>query len=455
MKKALAIILALIMALSLISCTKTPAADNPPAPPAGDTTPAPPAGDTTTPDAPLPPADPSKAYPNANADGSINLDTIAHFDSEYDYTKNPKYKVAYLSQDGGPLYQQSAAAYEHWAPLFNCEWAGFVSSNGDSDLFLTELQNKIDQGVTGFILDPDTTIFSAVIAMIEKNPGCKWMSQMAPPRDGIDAPGAPIGGNLINPYVGFNNFDAGASQVEKLIEWKDANIPDVPWSDIGCVAMAFSSSPPLQERVIAAEEIFRTKIGSGDNFFVADAVSTGINLQGGIDVVSPIISTHGEYKNWLVMGLIDDFAMAAASVIDRQGLTDGSCVVTFGGSGLQTQWDAGQQDSFRYALFTAQNLYGEPILGAVYAYLNGWATPDTIWPKWINWNDHGTGEHTYPQLRLPTVWLEYDSYKTYLEWTDLYAHATAYPYDKEGVNPPLDLFSPFVDEVPADYAKKG
>ena len=38
----------------------------------------------------------------------------------------------------------------------------------------------------------------------------------------------------------------------------------------------------------------------------------------------------------------------------------------------------------------------------------GWATPDTIWPSWINNHDHGAEGHTYASLRLPTGWLEPD-----------------------------------------------
>lgn len=437
MRKILAIILAVVLALSLFACggneqtTATPTVDG-----SGNHEP------TPTPDS-------SKPYPNANPDGSINLDTIGHFDNEYDYSKNPKYKVAYLATENSALYQQSAYAYEHWAPLFNCEWAGFLSAGGDSDMFLTNLQNMIDQGVTGFILDPDSSIFPAVLDLISKYPEVKWMSQMSPPRDGETGDGIPIGGNLINPYVGFDNFDAGRQQTYKLIEWKEENLPDVPWSEVGFVAMAFSGAPPLQERVFGAEEVWLEKTGSTDNFFIADAVSTGLNLQGGIDSVGPIISTNGQYKHWLVMGLIDDLAQAAASVIDQQGLTDNSCVVTFGGSSLQMQWDEGQYDAFRYALFTAQNLYAEPIMGAVYAYLNGWATPDSIWPSWVKQSDKGIDGHTYSQLRLPTVWLEPETYQHYLEWTDMYAHANAYNYNQEGIS--LDDFSPFVDEVPADY----
>ena len=239
-----------------------------------------------------------KPYPNADPDGGINLDKIAHYDREYDYTQNPRYRVAYLTIESGPLYQQSAEAYEHWAPLYNCEWASFLSSGGDSDLFLTNLQNLIDQGVEGFILDPDASIWPAVVSLLEQYPEVKWMSQMAPPRDGESDEGVPIGGNLLNNYVGFDNYDSGRQQVLRLVQWKKENLPDVPWEEIGFVAMAFSSSPPLQERVMGAIDTWEAETGCTDNIFMADAVSAGINLQGGIDAVGPVISTKIINTGW-------------------------------------------------------------------------------------------------------------------------------------------------------------
>jgi ABC-type sugar transport system substrate-binding protein len=439
MKKILALVLALALVFALAACSN------------GGTTTTTNSGSTATDSGTTAPATTSgKAYPNANADGSINLDTIAHFDNDYDYTQNPKLKVAYLAQAGGPLYQQSADAYEHWAPLYNMEWAGYISADGDSEKFMTSLQTLIDQGVTCFILDPDSTIFTSVVSLME-NSGveCHWMSQMSAPRDNTTGDGIPMGGNMIHPYVGFDNYDAGVQVANKLVEWKNETYPDVSWDEVGCIAMAWSTSPPLQDRVDATRDVFVAAAGSDANFFVADCVSNGMNLQGGIDAVSPIISTHTEIKYWLVNGLIDDFAQAAATVIEQQGLTETSCVADFGGSALQMQWDAGQQNAYRYALFTAQNLYAEPILGAVYAFANGWATPDTIWPSWINHHDCGADGHTYPQLRLPTVWLEPDTYQHYLEWTDMYAHASAYNYSQDGIG--LDDYSPFVTEVPAEY----
>jgi ABC-type sugar transport system substrate-binding protein len=441
MKKILALVLALMMVFTLAACGGEGTSTTPTSQPTA--APAQPGGSDTQ------PAATGKAYPNCNPDGSINLDTIAHYDAEYDYTKNPKFKVAYLVQQSGPLYQQSADAYEHWAPLFNMEWAGFISANGDSDMFLTNLQTAIDQGVRGFILDPDGTLFPSVLAKLSQYPDVFWMSQMSPPRDGEAGDGIPLGGNMINNYVGFDNVEAGRQVTRRLVQWKNETYPDVPWSEVGFLMMDYTVSPPLDERRIGSLEVFLEAGGLEENFFVADTVSTGMTMQGGKDAAGPIVSSNSKIKYWLCNGLFDDMAQAAASIFDQQGLTDTSCVCVFGGSALQMQWDAGQQDAFRYAVFTAQNLYAEPIIGAVYAFLNGWATPDNIWPSWVKWDDHGTDGHTYSQLRLPTEPLEYETYKHYLEWTDMYAHAEAYPYSQDGIS--LDDYSPFVKEVPADY----
>ena len=390
------------------------------------------------------------AYPNCNADGSINLDTIAHYDINYDYFQNERYKCTYIAQAGGPLYQMSADAYEHWAPLYNMEWAGYQSSNGDADLYMVMLQNALDQGVRCFILDPDTTIMPTVIELMNRYPDAAWLTQMAAPRDGTSGAGIPPGGNMINNYVGFDNYDAGYQVSKWVLDWKADNLPNVDWEDIGFICMAFSVSPPLNERVQASRDLWVATTGSDRNFFAPDTATYGIDVQGGLDAVGPVITTNTDIQYWLVNGLIDDFAIAAATVIDQQGLTDNSCVACFGGSGWVSQTDAGVHDSFRAALFTAQNLYAEPIIGGVYSFLQGWATPDSIWPSWVKWDDHGVSGHTFSQLRLPTVWLLPDTYKHYLAWTDMYANASAFPtYPHDGIA--MDAYTPFVADIPADF----
>jgi len=376
----------------------------------------------------------SPPFPNANPDGSINLDTVAHYDHNYDYTQNERFKFAYLAGDGGPLYQQSAVGYEHWAGMRNLEWQGFTSANGDTDLFMVQLQNLIDQGVQGMVVDPDTTIIPAVATLLSRHPDVKWGTHMAAARDGTTGAGVPVGGNMVNNYVGFDNYGAGYETAQKVLDWKIENFPDEPWSSFGLLALNFSVSPPLAEREMGARDIFLEVTGSLDHYFEADCVGIGLNMQGGMDASAPIISMNSQYKGWLVMGLIDDTSQGAAAIISQQGLEEMSCVATFGGSGLIRQWDGGQHDAFRYALYAGPLLYSEAVSGAVYAYLMGWTTPEEIWPSWIHPTDHGGAGKSFSQFRLPTTWMTPDNYKRYLAWCDIYAGGNAYPeYPRDGI----------------------
>jgi ABC-type sugar transport system substrate-binding protein len=326
----------------------------------------------------------------------------------------------------------------------NMQWQGFTSANGDTDLFMTQLQNLIDQGVQGIVVDPDTTIVPAVATLLGRHPEVKWATHMAAPRDGSTGAGVPVGGHMVNNYVGFDNYDAGVQTTLKLLEWKDENFPNVPWSDVGFIAINFSISPPLAEREQGARDTLAAHVGglNNTNYFEADAVGIGLNMQGGMDATAPIISMNSQIKHWLVMGLIDDTSQGAAAVLSQQGLEDTSCVVTFGGSGLIRQWDAGQHDAFRYALYAGPPVYSEPISGAVYSYLMGWATPESIWPSWIHPDDHGGPGKTYSQFRLPTYWMTPDNYKHYLAWCDIYSGGNNYPeYPRDGIT--VNSYSPF------------
>ena len=454
MKKTVVVLLAIVMMLVLVaSCSSGTTTDTPAVTTSTpDTNTQAPESDTPAPgDIPeLPPEEERSTYPNANPDGSINLDKVAHFDPNYDYSQNPAWKFSYISQASGPLNATAATAFEHWAPFFNMDWHGYISCNGESDLFMTQLQSLIDQGVKAIVIDPDNTIMQACANLLNKYPDVAWMSRMSPSRDGLE--GTPyIGGNLINNYVGFDNFDAGVRQTRKLFEWLDENFPDAAKEDVGLIVLALSTSPPLQERVIGAEQTWLEWGGSPDKFFIADTVSTGMNLQGGIDATGPIVSMNSKIKHWLIVGNTDDMAQGASVIITQQGLIDTSCVVTFGGSSLLTQWDGGQYDAFRYGLFAGPLMYSEPLTGAVCAYLNGWATPDSLWPSWVKWDDQGIDGHTYSQFRLPASWIDADNYKHFLGWTDVYSNANQYPnYPKDYIS--RDDFSAFIP-IPENYAK--
>ena len=457
MKKIIALLLALVMVFALVACGggSTNNTDNN----GGDSSNTGSNTQTTEPNdaqqEALNAEKVDKPYPHANEDGTINLDKIAHYDIEYDYTQNEKLKFVYAAASTFFLYEASAVACESWCPLFNLEWGGFVAnSDGDANTWMTLFQQELDSGTQMFILDPDNTIFPAVTAKLEQYPDVAWMPMMSASRDGAEGAGVPDGGNMTHPYVGFDSNEVGKVLVDKLWSWLGETYPDADPAEVGCIAFDFSTSPALHVRAVAAAAEWKAIAGaSADNFWNVDLSAAGMTYDGAKQVFPGEIAKHTEIKYWLIAGIIDDWALAAADTLEEAGLTNTSCCVTFGGTGFISQWDAGQETAARFALFTAQTLYVEPIMGAVYAFKMGWTTPEDIWPSWVNPEDCGGEGHHYASLLLPTVWLNADEYIPYLKWTDIYGNTNIYSYlnGYDDVEVAQDEYSSFTTDYPDYY----
>ncbi|MDR3363746.1 MAG: hypothetical protein LBS91_02170 [Clostridiales Family XIII bacterium] len=374
--------------------------------------------------------------PNALGDGSTDLENVAFFDPDFDYTSNGPYKLKYLISSVGPLYDDVDKAIQHWAPLFNFQYDGMFASNEDNDLYLNQLQTCIDQGYDALIIDPDTTIYPAILEILNAHPEVQWMADLAPPRDESSAEAY-----LEHPYVGHEHYEVGKAMGDKLIEYKEENWPEVPWEEVGVLTVTYSIVPPLDARPRGVKDQFIAKFPEyADNVFTVDCTSGGMDPDTARNLVQPLVSTNSQYTHWLIGAAMDDFAIGASSAIDSLGLTDVTCIDTMGGSGLIRIFDSGLDDSWRYANYTAQTVYVEPIMGALYAFISGYATLDTLWPNWINKSDHGSEGHMYASYQLPQVWLDKDNYKAYLAWSDVYAQSNYFPeYPKDGIT--RDSFS--------------
>jgi len=281
--------------------------------------------------------------------------------------------------------------------------------------------------------------------------------------------------------------------MDKLEEWRKENYPNVPIEKVGVISVTFTLSPPINQRTLGAEQRWaelHPEMGafnpSNDinpkNFIVCDTVSGNMDQTTAQNLVTQILSNPGDIEVWLIACAFDDFAMGAANAAENLGMTDKVCAVAVGGSNLALQWDSGVENAWRYALFTAQSIYAEPIICGLWALMSGQATPDTLWPDWVNAWDKGDvfkltdevdpvygvpyvetdengepivlEEHNYASLLLPTQWLDKETYQTYLEWTDLYAYGPGVEghYKYEPVTD-LNLFSARIT-VPESYKVK-
>ena len=434
MKKLLAILLAVLMMLAMVACggggSDAPAAADDEA--AGgesvgvaDTTTSMIGGDTG-------PIDNS-------ATGEIGM-----YDPNYDYFANPRYKIAYYVLATGVLYEAMGDAIEHWCTKMNLEYGGMLDSGSDKDAYLSNLQT-LGAEYDGLLIDPDGEQFLRCSEVLDEV-GCHWMGVMGTARD-FTAEGAP----LMHPYVGFDQYQIGVICGEYLVKYYQAKYPDVDPTEIAWLGTDFSTFPLFHSRQQGFyDTIVKHDPTIADRYFVGDTASTGLTIDAGNQVVAAVLSEHPEYEYWMCYGLIDDISMGAAAAFDTAGLTDTCATVAFGGTGLQLQWDAGIQDSWVAACYLPQTIYAEPIIGALYAFMTGQATPETIWPEWVPNNE----PVPYAMRGLPAFWIEYENYQHMIRWSDIYAGSDFYSQYPDTVNgQPItrDDFSVSVP-IPEGYA---
>lgn len=448
MKKTLAIVLVLLMALTLFACEKTTpstATQEPSKPPATSTD----SGGEAPASAPEEEQQIIKGdsiQPNTGKYGDDPLDKVGFYDPNYDYSKNPeKWTIQYMAAASGPLYDVASNAFALWCKKMNMEYSPMWSSGGDNDAFITNISTFINQGVDAFILDPDANSYMRIKEIIDEA-GCHWMGFMSPAYN-MEAEGTP----MIHPSVGFDHYWFGQQMGLKMDEWMKEKWADVPREEIGYIAVDWSAADVLHYRVSGAQDAFLEKNPDmADRFFIADTLTAtaGPTLDGANQVVTAVLSEHPEITHWLCSTLFDDTAMGADAALDSMGFDkDTAVVTTVGGTSIQRQWDNGIESCWQLSIFTPQTIYAEPVVGALHAFLTGQATPETIWPSWINKSDPKSG--TYASMLLPSYWMDITNYKALFEWSDIYADANEYDYDPTGLT--RDSFNTRMD-IPDYFA---
>jgi ABC-type sugar transport system substrate-binding protein len=461
MKRILAISLALIMALSFAACKdggqQSPSADSPP-----------PGGESPAPSGPAETGGASGdgGEGSAPVGGESGYTDIGFFDPNYDYSRHKMFKIAFLSNSNDFLTLEFDAAYKDWAARMNINYTGlWASTSGNNDEYLSGLQLYCDQDYDGLLLQPDLSIYGRIAEILEEA-GMPWISGIGQARADNGA------GALLHPSVGFSDLDVGYKLMQYCLDWKDANYPDVQWDKVGVIAIDMGVSVEIMRRTYGTELRWvqtRPEMGAADesrevnpkNFWICDTAMGTFDQVTAQNMTTQVVTANPGIEVWLVPAAVDFYAMGAAQAFENLGFTDKSVIVCNGGSQLPLQLDSGKETAWRSALFTPQTMYAEPMIAQLWAFMAELATPETIYPEWVKWDDKGdvfdgsgnlVEEHSYAQVLIPSFWIDKDNYKSYLEWTDLYGYGAGVEghYSYEPVSD-LSLYSAR-ETVPAEYA---
>ncbi|MDR2665755.1 MAG: hypothetical protein LBC21_05695, partial [Oscillospiraceae bacterium] len=401
------------------------------------------------------------------AGGGSGYTDVGFFDPNYDYSQHKTFKVAYVSNSNDFLTLEFDAAYKDWAPRMNINYTGlWASTSGSNDEYLSGLQLYCEQDYDGLLLQPDLSIYTRIVEILDEA-GMPWISGIGQARTDNGA------GALLHPSVGFSDLDVGYKLMQYCLDWKDANYPDVSWDKVGVIAIDMGVSVEIMRRTFGTELRWvetRPEMGEANesreinpkNFWICDTAMGTFDQVTAQNMTTQVVTANSGIEVWLVPAAVDFYAMGAAQALENLGLADKSVIVCNGGSQLPLQLDSGKETAWRSALFTPQTMYSEPMIAQLWAFMAGLATPETIYPEWVKWDDKGdifddsgnlVEEHNSAQVLIPSFWIDKDNYKSYLEWTDLYGYGP----DVEGhysYEPVTDLNLYTARETVPDYYSK-
>lgn len=430
MKKAIAVILAVLLAFSLFACNKgivsTSAASSP-----ASTTAAPSASATAaSPSASAIAASPSASAIAVSPSATARTSTVKIFDPTEDYTKNPKFKVVYMEYATLTNGNAFSAGLKHWASVTNCDFQEY-SANFDDDVYVNALQTFADQGVKGFILDPNPAIYERLAELCTE----LKVSFTAGLGAVVD-----LKGNLLAPGAGYNNLACGFDIANWMMDYakKTWNVTD--FKNVGYISLDFSISAAIHDRTVGAKNAWlKANPDLEKNFFVGDGLTTmKLDDQTAFDICAATMSAHTEFTHWLISACVDDFANGASRAAESLNKQDTTVVTEIaGGSSLISQLDLGQTSCWK-ASITCDELYNsEFVYFGLYAMMNG-TRPEALWPEWI---DHSTSQK-YAYLSIPTVFITKENYKDYKAWIGKITGTNDSKYSYNGVDFPQMLTPP-------------
>ena len=444
MKKILTIALALCLIFAMVACGGGGGSSNTPA--------------SNAPASNSPSGGGSSAAPAESSDnGAAVPSKIGYFDRDFDYTQYPKYKVGFISLLNDNLTLEQDTCYQEWAKKFNINYTPlFAVTSQSMDDFLSTLQTYCDQGYEALLLQPSATAYNRVVEVCEENQ-IWWFSHLSAARDYASSE------RLMAPMSGYDQRIMGQDAAYKLLEWKEETYPDVAWDDVAYICCTWSIAPEVHLRSYEQERIWsENNPAFGEwseqmtvnpkNFFLCDAASGNSDQATIQNLVTQTISANPNYKVYLCSGCIDYWAIGAANAIENLGLNDISCVVSAGGSNMREYLDAGIHNAWRFAYYGPSATFTEFPMAALWAYCAGLATPETIWPEWVDPNDKGDvkdengnvkEEHNFAKMSLTSYWMSADNYQDLVEWADYYLFGDGDGlYDYPKVND-ITLFDPY------------
>ena len=387
MKKAIALLLAVLMVFALAACAKTATKENPAsgnnntASPAVDAnTPAAGASDTGTPDTGASDNGKTDAVtPNsgassdtasdANADVSSSANALGFFNSGVDPNSRDTYNIAWLYMRPMAVFQNIYTVLTEMESLLNFKTTEYCA-NSDIDALIQNIEIYADQGIDGFLIVIDATANVRICEVLDET-GIPYIAMLNSVQDS--------NGSSLVPCVGLDNYEVG----EKLTQWLFDNYKtywgDIDETKIGLLNFNFSPNVDFNNRYLGSLARFKELLPNNTQIFDADGVTGGLNEQTGYDLASAILSANPDVEYWFIPACLELYAQGATRVVESLGIDDKVLTTCCDSNILAGAWDTNYEGSWVSCLAVSGHQYAVPGICGLVAILDGKATMETIW----------------------------------------------------------------------------
>lgn len=393
MKKVLALLLVLVMALSLIACNS--------------------AANTTASSSPSASTEPSavtastEATPPADSTYTPGYSKVGWFDPNGDYYNRDPYKIMYLTFQTGSFGALINDNFKGWASITNVDYA--TADAVDMDKFYNLLETYATQGIDGFILDGDPSVGERTVELTKELGITAWTTATSALRN--------TDGSML--WAGVTMDSKGNGTI--IADWLYKNYQtyfgaDVKLSDIGYIHVDYSVIPNVHEEEVGVVDYLKTVDFNMDQYFNADAAGKTFEADTAYNLVSTILAGNPDIKYWLLSSCCEPYGAGASRAVEDLGKTSKNAIVlSQDGFSLFSQWDAGYNGTWVGALTCPMQTFTNPIMLGVIAMIDGTATAESLWP------DYKAAGDKYPNLIVDPTLLTVDNYKRFL--VDLAASA--------------------------------
>ena len=412
MKKATAILLALIMIIALAACSTdnagtsgSPSTEASSSPSASTS-----AGASTSPSS-TPASNASPTLPTATvSEGPVTsietTSTIGFWEDALESAASGRGKYHIVMMTHGTATQWSyltdmSAMFEGPLNVTISE----VSAGGDADRLMAIAEEQAsDKTVDGFILDVTTFYQERVLEILTEynKPHVSIFDIMW---GGVTDPETRT---CLGPSVVVDPYTSGAVGIQWCAENYKTYWGEIDTSKLGFCGATLSSSYDMNQRAVGAWDAFAALFPEASgNMWYADAAVGGFNADTFYQEVSTVLTAHPEVEHWFVYAASGDSGgVGSVRGIEESGKNDCTIFVSGVPTTAVIEWDSGSlSNSWVASVDQSYALTMATALSGVIAMIDGRATMSTLWEDSIKPGDASA------LLEIPASVMTRDSYK--------------------------------------------